>query len=230
MPRLPRNFFQTSFFHIICQGIEKSYIFDSQEDIKKYINFMYEIKDDYQIQIVAYCIMNNHVHLLINVETISNLSLYMQRLNTKYANYYNKKYNRVGFVFRNRFKSEGIFSEKYLYNCVNYIFKNPVKAGICEEPIEYPYSNYKEYIKNNNTYIYDEEIEFLDIIEDKESICDDIIRKFLQDNNKTIEQMPLNLELLKTLLIRLNKENISLLMMEKKIGINRRRLKNILYS
>lgn len=232
MPRLPRSFFQTSFFHVISQGIEKQYIFDKQEDIKKYIYFMYEILDDYQVKIIAYCIMNNHVHLLLEVENISNLSLYMQRLNTKYAHYYNTKYNRVGFVFRNRFKSEGIFSEKYLYNCVNYIFMNPVKAGICDNPKDYAYSNYKEYARNNDILLeeIDEEIRFLDITEDKEIICDEIIEKFLKDNNKKISQMSMNLELLKELLVILSKESISLLMIEKKLGINRRKLKKILYS
>lgn len=232
MPRLPRSYFQTSFFHVISQGIEKKFIFDEPDDIKKYIHFMYEILEDYHVKIIAYCIMNNHSHILLEVESISNLSLYMQRLNTKYANYYNTKYNRVGFVFRNRFKSEGIFSEKYLYNCINYIFMNPVKAEMCDGPKDYPYSNYKEYVRENNIVIekIDDECNFIDIDEDKESKCNEIIENFLNKNNKKINQLPWNLELLKELLVILSKEKISLLMIEKKIGINRKKLKSILYD
>ena len=108
MPRLPRNYFQTSFYHVISQGIEKNFIFNDNNEINKYISFMKKLNVEYFVKIIAYCIMNNHAHLLLEVNNVTNLSAYMHRLNTKYAQYYNKKHNRVGFVFRNRFKSEGI--------------------------------------------------------------------------------------------------------------------------
>ena len=137
MPRIPRSYIETSFFHVITQGINKSYIFEQAIDIKYYISIMYKLKDEHNIKIKAYCIMNNHAHMLLEAD-IKELSKYMQRLNTKYAIYYNKKYNRVGYVFRDRFKSEGIFSEQQLYSCINYIYNNPVKAKICNHPMEYP--------------------------------------------------------------------------------------------
>lgn len=231
MPRLPRKFVETSFFHVICQGINKSYIFDYKDDIEKYIHFMYKLNDEYNIKIIAYCVMNNHVHLLLEFDKLDNLSSYMHRLNTKYANYYNKKYNRVGFVFRNRFKSEAIFDKSYLYNCINYIFNNPVKAHICQYPTEYPYSNIKEYIEsngnlpvlNNTNYTT-----FLDIDEDKEKRCKEIIDSFLNIHNRSLSQVLKNIELLKDLISILDNNNVSFLMMEKNIGINRKRLKKIL--
>ena len=75
----------------MTQGINKSYIFQKDEDIKYYIKIMYEINKEYNIQIVAYCIMSNHAHILVKIENIENLSKYMQRINTKYGKYYNKK-------------------------------------------------------------------------------------------------------------------------------------------
>ena len=89
MPRNSRKYLNTSSFHLITQEINKSYIFNKLEDIKYYIKIMYELKEDYSIKIIAYCLMNNHAHILVEIEEIEELSKYMQRLNTKYAKYYN---------------------------------------------------------------------------------------------------------------------------------------------
>lgn len=83
MPRYPRNYLDTSFFHVMSQGINKSYIFEDEIDIKFYIKNMYEIKDKYSVKIIAYCIMNNHTHVLIETKTTENLSKYMHCLNTR---------------------------------------------------------------------------------------------------------------------------------------------------
>ena len=77
MPRLPRNYIKTSFFHVITQGINKSYIFEKAEDIKYYIKIMYHLTKEQKIKIVGYCIMNNHAHMLIKAEEIKELSKYM---------------------------------------------------------------------------------------------------------------------------------------------------------
>ena len=74
MPRFPRNYLDTSFFHVMSQGINRNFIFEDPIDIKFYIKNMYEKKDKYNIKIIAYCIMNNHTHLLIETELIENLS------------------------------------------------------------------------------------------------------------------------------------------------------------
>ena len=114
MPRKPRNNIKTPFIHIMTQGINKSYIFSEEQDIKYYISTMYNIKEKYSIKIVAYCIMNNHAHILIETNDVDKLSKYMQCLNTKYAIYYNKKYNSIGYVFRDRYRSEEILNENHL--------------------------------------------------------------------------------------------------------------------
>lgn len=178
MPRNSRKSIQTEYLHVMTQGINKSYIFQKDEDIKYYIKIMYEIKKEYNIQIIAYCIMNNHAHILIKTESIEKLSRYMQRMNTKYGKYYNKKYGRVGFVFRNRFKSEGIYSEEHLYNCINYIYENPVKAGICKHASDYKYSNYKKI----NTIITEKSYVFLETEEEMEKECKTYIEKYKNEN------------------------------------------------
>lgn len=105
MPRQPRNNIKTYYFHVMTQGINKEYIFNNDIDTKYYIKIMYEQKEDLDIKIISYCIMNNHAHILICTKDVADLSKYMQKVNTRYAVYYNKKYNRVGYVFRDRYNT-----------------------------------------------------------------------------------------------------------------------------
>ena len=222
MPRSPRNYLNTSFFHVMSQGINKEFIFNNAVDIKFYIKNMYEIKDKYHIEIIAYCIMNNHTHLLIKTNIIKNLSKYMNCLNTKYGLYYNKKYNRVGYVFRDRYKAEGIYSEKQLYHCIKYIFNNPVKAGICNKAEEYEFSNYKK-MKDNYE---EEEYDFIDVEEDKREIGRKIVNDFLKQKGLQLKDLETNKQNLKELLILLRKKhNISFRIISDIIHINREKLR-----
>lgn len=223
MPRFPRSYIQTAFFHVIIQGINKSYIFEYAEDIKYYIKIMYELEKQLDIKLIAYCIMNNHAHMLIKTEKIINLSKYMHRLNTRYAIYYNKKYSRVGYIFRDRYKSEGIYSEEHLYNCIKYIYDNPVKAGICKSAQEYPYSNYKNYSKEiRGNYI------FLDVDINDQQLCREVIQDFLTINSLERHDLKKDICKLKELLNILKKEhNISLRQISRELNINREKIRKI---
>ena len=223
MPRKSRNSIKTSFYHIMTQGINKSYIFERTEDIKYYIKCMFKLKDDYSLKIIAYCIMNNHAHLLIKTELIEELSKYMQRLNIKYSHYFNKKYNRVGYVFRDRYKSEGIYDEEHLYNCIRYIYDNPVKAGICKSASEYPYSNYKKINKNIN-----EQYSFIDDDEAKEREYKSFIEDFIIKNNIKTTQIVENEDILQEFVTILkNKYKISLRKISEDLNINREKIRRI---
>ena len=223
MPRFPRSYIKTSFFHVITQGINKSYIFEKPEDIKYYISIMYKLSKEQDVKIIAYCIMNNHAHMLLETDKLRELSKYMQRLNTRYGKYYNKKYDRVGYVFRNRYKSEGIYSEEHLYNCIKYIYNNPVKAGICNSAEEYPYSNYKKIDGFlNESYV------FIDIEDDEEKICKDIIKEFLMENNLELNDLKKEKTKLRELIIILKGEhNISLRKIAEEIKLNRETIRKL---
>ncbi|MBR3134498.1 MAG: transposase [Clostridia bacterium] len=229
MPRYPRNYIKTCFFHVITQGIEKTYIFESEEDIEFYLVKMYSLNQECEIKIIAYCIMNNHAHILLETSKVENLAKFMQRLNTAYAKYYNKKYSRVGYVFRNRYRSEGIYNEKYLYNCIKYIHYNPVKAGMCKHPWEYPYSNYK--ITKELDKDYSEKYLFMDIDEDKNRECKNIIFKFLVDNKVTIKEIKMNKDIMKKIIVTLKDENnISLRKIAELLEVNRESIRKIYNS
>lgn len=222
MSRIPRNYIKTSFFHVITQGINKSYIFERAEDIKYYIKIMYQLTKEQEIKVIGYCIMSNHAHMLIETEEIKELSKYMQRLNTKYGKYYNKKYNRVGYVFRDRYRAQGIYTEKYLYNCLRYIYNNPVKAGICKNAEDYPYSNYKKIDGE-----LDEDYTFIDIEDDDKNIGE-IIKKFLKENEMELTDLKREKRKLKELVIILKKQyNISLRNIAKELHMGRETLRKL---
>ena len=201
MPRIPRKNFECRYFHIMVQGIAKDFIFNNNEFKKEYIRLIHKYKEKFCIDLLAFCVMDNHAHLLAYIDDISNMSNYMQKINTLYAMYYNKKLsNRVGHVFRNRFKSEEIASENHLINCIKYIHNNPVKAKIVETPKDYIYSSYKDYLykkglalnkniaeflKFNNVLYGNEERSFIDIETDKEIYIEKVIKDVLiETNNK----------------------------------------------
>ena len=225
MPRLPRNIHKAGFFHIMVQGINKSYIFQTEMQKKEYIKLMKECNKKIDIKIIAYCIMNNHAHILLEFGQMDCLSKYMQRLNTKFGRYYNDRHERVGYVFRDRYKSEGIYCEEQLYNCIKYIYDNPVKAGICSTPEEYPYSNYKKI-----NIIYENNYSFIDIDENDKFNCKTFIDNFLKENNIELEELTKNKLKLEELIIMLKKKHdISLRKISEELHLSReivRRLYN----
>lgn len=161
MPRYSRQNLKSFYKHVMCQGIEKQYIFGEEKYIKKYKEIILEKLQDSLVTILGYCIMHNHSHLLIHSETPDEISKFMQKVNTTYSMYYNKVNNRVGYVFRNRFKSQEILNQGQLYTCLRYIHNNPVKAQITKTKQEYKHSSYNEFISGKYEIINDKSIEIL---------------------------------------------------------------------
>ena len=151
MPRKARKEINSKFLHVMIQGINREYIFNNDKDIKVFLKFVKEKIKEFDLSIIAYCVMNNHAHFLIYTENINLVSKLMKMVNTSYAIYYNKNKERCGYVFRDRFKSEEILSQKHIVSCIHYIHNNPVKAKMCLSQSEYKYSSYNEY--KNKPYL-----------------------------------------------------------------------------
>lgn len=148
MPRTNRKIARSNIYHIMLRGINKQEIFHDDLDRKFFIKILKETKEKYQYCIYAYCLMNNHVHLLI-FDFNNKLSNIIQSLAIKYSLYFNKKYDRVGHLFQNRFKSKCVENEKYLLHLIRYIHQNPEKANICRTQ-DYVWSSYRDYVESNN--------------------------------------------------------------------------------
>lgn len=161
MPRNSRKNLKSFYKHIMVQGIEKKYIFGEEKYMKKYKEIIREKLKESSVTILAYCIMHNHSHFLIYSENPEEISKFMQKVNTTYSIYYNKINNRVGYVFRNRFKSQEILDLRQLYTCLRYIHNNPVKADITKTMQDYKYSSYNEFLSENYQIINNNSIKLL---------------------------------------------------------------------
>lgn len=164
MSRIARNKNNSKYYHIMIQGINREYIFEKPEYKYQYIKYFKDSLKNKNVKLIAYCVMDNHAHMLIFSNFIEELSQIMSSVNTKYAIYYNKKMNRCGYVYRDRYKSEIIIDSSHLANCIKYIHNNPVKANICNLPSEYRYSSYNDFLNKKIDYeisnvLYDEIIE-----------------------------------------------------------------------
>ena len=156
MPRANRLRSQSGIYHVILRGVNKQRIFENPSDYEAFSRIMLNVRDKDTQQnplsepnffLYAYCIMDNHVHLLIQ-PNIAELSNIMKRIMTSYAIRFNFTYERVGHLFQDRYKSEPVEDAKYFYTLLQYIHNNPVKAGICSAPDKYQYSSFVELSRN----------------------------------------------------------------------------------
>ena len=144
MPRLPRKYNDIGIYHIMVRGNAKQDVFIDGQDKKKFIKTILQKNLEELFIIYAYCVMNNHAHLIAKEEKES-ISKFMKRITISYAFYFNAKYDRVGHVFQDRFKSEAIKNDSYLLSAIRYVHNNPEKAGIMNKE-NYPWSSYKWYV------------------------------------------------------------------------------------
>lgn len=129
MPRKPRLDAPGALHHVIARGIEQREIFQSRDDYQDFLKRLEEITKNDQIQILAWTLIPNHFHLLVRSGNLS-LSEAMRRLLTGYAVSFNKRHNRSGHLFQNRYKSILCEEEPYLLELVRYIHLNPLRAGL----------------------------------------------------------------------------------------------------
>ena len=141
MPRASRKKSESGIYHVLIRGINRQDIFQDDEDKYVFLERLSRYKDDCSFQIYAYCLMSNHVHLLIR-ECDTQISDIMKRINTSYAYWFNQKYNRVGHLFQDRFRSEPVVDDRYLLTLIRYIHQNPVKIGL---PIS-SWTSYNDYL------------------------------------------------------------------------------------
>ena len=144
MPRLPREYSYSKVYHIIIKGIDDGDIFYDNEDKQVFKEKMKLTKDKFKYKIYAYCLMNNHVHLVIDVEN-DILSKAMQGLSVRYVHYFNQKYNRKGPLIQERFKSKKVEDQRYFLEVCRYVHRNPEKAKIAKTN-DYNWSSYNEYL------------------------------------------------------------------------------------
>lgn len=157
MPRNPRFAFQNAFYHVFNRGINKQDIFQSDEDYEFFLRKIYALKEKYDHSIYAICLMPNHFHISVQTRKIP-ISKIMSSLTTSYSMYFNRKYEHLGPVFQNRFKSILIESDSYFLELSRYIYLNPVKAGLVKDPLMYKYTTLREALNKEPQRFLDRDI------------------------------------------------------------------------
>ncbi|MBU3110373.1 transposase [Clostridium lacusfryxellense] len=146
MPRMARVKTEQSIFHIMCKSISEVQLFKDSDDKEKYLSLVKKYKELYNFKIYGYCIMNNHSHLIIDANG-SDISRVMHGINFSYAMYFNRKYEREGHLFKDRFKSKIVDNDRYLMTLSLYIHNNP--NDICEYkncPEKYAFSSLSTFL------------------------------------------------------------------------------------
>ena len=144
MSRGPRILSNSGIYHLISRGIDKMDIFVDDYDYEFFLESLNRFANEENAEVHCYCLMDNHYHLLIKTNNLESPARLMKRINVKYAMYFNRKYERLGPLFQERYKSECIEDDEYYRTVFRYILRNPVKAGIVADPFEYKWSSAHE--------------------------------------------------------------------------------------
>ena len=154
MPRIARLTFPGGFYHIFNRGLNKNQIFHEDKDYERLLEILNGLLRKGDWCFYAYCLMPNHYHFLVE-EKRTPIAKLMGRLFTSYSLYFNKKYNRQGPLFQDRFKSKLVQKESYFLEVSRYIHLNPYKSAMTKNPEEYKYSSLREYLNNSSRKIID---------------------------------------------------------------------------
>jgi REP element-mobilizing transposase RayT len=142
MPREARKKSESGIYHVMLRGINRQTLFEEEEDCTKYLQCLAQSKVKSGFILYAYCLMGNHVHLLLK-EGTEPLQQIFKRIGASYVFWYNWKYKRSGPLFQDRYISEPIVDDKQFLAVLRYIYQNPVKANLCLKPEDYPWSSYR---------------------------------------------------------------------------------------
>ena len=147
MPRQARRKSESGIYHVMLRGINQQQIFEDSEDCEKFLQILKDCKVVSEYKLFAYCLMGNHIHILIQEDT-EPIEQVMKRISTRFVYWYNIKYQRIGHLFQDRFKSEPVEDDAYFITVIRYIHQNPLKAGLCKNIYDYKYSSYNDFFKD----------------------------------------------------------------------------------
>jgi REP element-mobilizing transposase RayT len=141
MPRKPREEVEGGVYHVYARGNDKRLIYRDDADRRMYLNMLRATVRQCRSRLLAYCLMNNHVHLLLETPE-ANLGKGIQRMHGLYAREFNTRHGRSGHLFQGRYGAVRIKTDERLWTVAVYVAMNPVKAGFCAKPDEWPWSSH----------------------------------------------------------------------------------------
>ncbi len=145
MGRSSRQGSEVGLYHVIARGNNKARLFHRRQDFEECLGILKNYLEKHPVKIHHYCLMTNHIHLLIGTQELRPLSGYMHAVQRAYHHYYRKKYTWFGHLFQGRYRSLPIETEAYLLDCGRYIERNPVRAKLVTDPKDWEHSSYCAY-------------------------------------------------------------------------------------
>lgn len=145
MPRGPRVFIPGVPSHVVIRGNDRQDIVHCDGDRLRLLAELREVASEHQLAIHAYVLMTNHLHAMVTGERDESLPRAVQALGRRYVAYFNRRYSRTGTLWEGRYKSAVIASDQYSLHCHRYIEQNPVRAGMVERGLDYPWSSCRRY-------------------------------------------------------------------------------------
>lgn len=140
-----REWYPGAIYHLMHRGVRRTEIFSDETDYQVFLEILKVALDKYQCKIQAYCMMTNHIHLLLETSE-DEIGRFMKCLSERYAMYFNHKYQYRGHLFESRYKSCLVKEDSYFLQTSRYIHLNPVKARIVVKPEDYRWSSYQTMI------------------------------------------------------------------------------------
>jgi len=140
MPRKPREIVAGGIYHVFARGNNRQPIFVDDRDRRIYLWILGDVASEFGWSRLGHCLMDNHIHLLIELSE-PNLSEGMHRLQLRYTRRFNHRHGRTGHLFGGRYKSVRVTTDRQLAAVTTYVMANPVQAGLCERPENWPWTN-----------------------------------------------------------------------------------------
>lgn len=182
----PRLFETGSFYHVYNRGNRKQQIFLNYKDYERFFDKVFEYKKKFNINIVAFCLMPNHFHFLIQQLSANTISKFFSDLCNSHSKYFNTKYDTVGSLYQGRFKTKIVDKDEYLIHVSRYIHLNPVELfapskNLVNNLLTYKWSSLQYFLSPSKNEIVDTRV-ILDYFS-KKNPCEDY-RKFVLSNIK----------------------------------------------
>ena len=150
MPRTARKASLSNIYHVMMRGVNRQPIFENDGDRLHFMSVLKECKEKSGFRLHAFCLMPNHLHFLIEPAG-EPLDLVFRRIGIRYAVWYNRKHQRAGHLFQDRFRSENVENDRYYMTVLRYILQNPMKAGLESRLGTYRWSSYLAYEKGTGS-------------------------------------------------------------------------------
>lgn len=145
MARPPRQLLNGGCYHCIARGNNRRFLFTDADAFRYFLNLLDRAKTKHPAKLYHYCLMSNHIHLLLEIAAGQDLPKFMQMILQGYARWYGKRANYSGHVWQGRYKSPLVEEESYYLEAGRYIERNPLRARLVNDLKDYPWSSYAFY-------------------------------------------------------------------------------------